>query len=139
MGEREVEMGRRAVEAFNNQDVEGLKAITHPDAEIFSLRSALEGTSYKGKAGVDEFWADALETWEELRVEDVELFDRDGRALVVCRLILRGRGSGAEVDHPFAWIVELRDGLMWRLQSTLDVEAARREFEAEARAEGSDP
>jgi ketosteroid isomerase-like protein len=129
VGEREVSMARHAIDAFNRQDREGMKEITHPDAEIFGLRSALEGTSYKGREGVDRFWDEALEIWEELRMEDAQIFDRDDRILVTSRLILRGRESGAEVDQPFAWLVEVRDGLTYRLRSMLDVDAACREFE----------
>jgi ketosteroid isomerase-like protein len=129
VGERERRFARDAIEAVNRHDAESLKELTDPEAEFTGLRSALEGTSYKGHEGVDEFWADTEEVWEELRFEDPEILDRDDRVLVLCTLVLRGRGSGALVEHETAWLVELRDGLMWRGRTTLDVQAAKREFE----------
>ena len=134
MGEREARLARDGVDAFNRRDVERLKQLTHPEGELFGIRSALEGTSYKGREGIERFWADALETWEELRMEDPQVFHRDERALVICRFVARGRGSGAEIEQPMAWLIEVRDGMMLRGRTTLDVEAARREFDEGAAA-----
>ena len=129
MGERERDLTLAAVDAFNRQDRDRMKELTHPDGEVQGLRSALEGTSYKGREGVDRFWAEALEIWEELRLENPEIVDGDGRALMRGRLIARGRGSGAVVDQEIAWLVEVRDGLVWRIWTRLDPAEARREFE----------
>jgi hypothetical protein len=92
------------------------------------LRYEVDGTAYHGRDGVHEFWAAATELWDELRMEDAEFFDRDGHLLVICRLILRGRGSGAVVEHELAIRADLREGLAVLIHATLDVDRARREF-----------
>ena len=129
MGERERELGRRGVEAFNAGDVETLVAMTHADCELRGMRYEVDGTSYHGPEGIRHFWRDATELWDEMKMLDAEILDGDERALIVSRFVLRGRGSGAEVEHKLAWIVEMRDGLMVFGHTTLDVERARRWFE----------
>jgi ketosteroid isomerase-like protein len=129
VGERERRFARDAIDAINRHDAERIKELTDPDAEFTGLRSALEGTSYRGHKGVDQFWADTDEVWEELRFEDPEILDRDDRVLVLCTLVLRGRGSGALVEHDMAWLVKSREGRMLRGRTTLDIDEARREFE----------
>ena len=118
------------MEAFNAADVGTLVEMTHPEGRLRGLRYEVDGTEYHGPSGVREFWADVGEIWEELTMADPEIHDADGRVLVTCTLVARGRGSGAVVEHELAWLVELRDGRMYRGRTTLDVEAARREFEA---------
>jgi hypothetical protein len=129
MGELEREMARAFVEAFNDGDSERIAEMTHPDGELRGLRYEVDGTSYRGREGVNQFWADATELWDELRIGDPEFFDRDGRTLIICRLILRGRGSGAVVEHAMAMRADLRDGLAILMHTSLDVERARREFD----------
>jgi ketosteroid isomerase-like protein len=129
MGEQERELGRRGVEAFNAGDVDTLATMTHPDCELRGMRYEVDGTSYHGPKGVREFWEDATELWDDMRMEDTTILDREGRVLVLCRLILRGRGSGAVVEHDLAIRSDLRDGLGILVETTLDVERARREFE----------
>jgi hypothetical protein len=130
MGEHERGLTREAVDAFNRRDIERLKELSHPECRVVGLRSALEGTFYTGHAGIEQFWAEALEIWDELRIEEQEIIDGDERALMLGRLIARGRGSGAVVDQEIAWVVELRDGMATLIQARLDVAEARREFEA---------
>jgi hypothetical protein len=96
---------------------------------VAGLRSALEGTFYEGRGGIERFWAEALEIWEELRIEDPEVIDGDERALMLGRLIAQGRGSGAVIDQEIAWEIEVRDGMASRIQTRLDPDEARREFE----------
>jgi ketosteroid isomerase-like protein len=130
MGEAERDFARRSVDAFNAGDVDALVELTHPDCVLRGLRYEVDGTQYEGLSGVREFWADTADVWEEMRMSDPEIEDADGRFLVTCALVLRGRGSGAVIEHDLAWLVELRDGLLYRGRTTLDVAGARREFGA---------
>jgi hypothetical protein len=129
VGEQERELGRIFVEAFNTGEFERVAQLTHPEAEMRGLRYEVDGTSYHGQEGISEFWEDATELWDDMRMEDATILDREGRVLVLCRLILRGRGSGAVVEHDLAIRSDLRDGLGILVETTLDVERARREFE----------
>jgi ketosteroid isomerase-like protein len=135
MGERERALVGEAVDAFNRRDIERLKELTHPEGRMAGLRSALEGTFYTGHEGIEQFWAEALEIWDELRIEETEIIDGDDRALMLGRLIARGRGSGALIDQEIAWEVDVRDGLASRIQTRLDPDAARRDFEVGRRSE----
>lgn len=130
MGTFEREFARRGVEAFNAGDVETLGQMSHPECVLRGLRYEVDGTEYVGPSAIREFWADSADVWEEMSMAGAEIEETDGRVLVTCRLLLRGRGSGAVVEHELAWLVELRDGLMYRGRTTLDVESARGEFES---------
>ena len=46
------------------------------------------------------------------------------RLLVICRLTLRGRGSGAEVERTIGMLMSFRDGLIHRARTFSDLAAA---------------
>jgi ketosteroid isomerase-like protein len=80
----------------------------------------LEGDSYQGRAGIEQFWADTAETWEELQAVPEEFRDLGDRVLVLGRLQGRGRGSGAPVDAPIATILDFRGARIWRSRVDMD-------------------
>lgn len=127
---------RTMISAYNDHDVELTKSLLAPEAEIYGLRSAVEGTSYRGADAVERFWADLDEVWGRVRVSDPELLERGNEALVVSTLVLEGRGSGAVTERRVAVHVELDNhGLITRFLTLIDVDAARRDFEAGRRPE----
>ncbi len=122
---------RTLISAYNHHDVELTSSLFAPDAEIYGLRSVVEGTAYRGEDAVERFWADLDEVWGRVRVEDPELLERGNEALVVSTLVLEGRGSGAVTERHVAVHVELDEhGLVTRFLTLMDVDAARRDFEA---------
>jgi ketosteroid isomerase-like protein len=55
------------------------------------------------------------ESWEDLVLEPVEFIDAGEDAVVVVSSMRgRGKGSGAPVDAPIAFLTELRDGKIVR-------------------------
>jgi ketosteroid isomerase-like protein len=61
------------------------------------------------------------ETWEEWRIEDLEVLEaEDGQAVAVCRLVARGKESGALVHHRIGMTVRFRDGKLWRMRTYPD-------------------
>ena len=87
---------------------------------------------YRGHDGYREWvrtMEEAFETWQ-LRPE--AFVDGDDRVLVLGTMQLRGRASGVELDQETGWIVNVRDGLMFRLRSFLSHDEARAVFESEA-------
>jgi len=110
MSQENVEIVRRAADAFNRRDAEAFGALLAPDVEIVPLRAALEGTVYRGPDAAAEFFTDSDESWENLRVELEETRDGGDWLLGFGRLWGRGRGSGADVEIPLAWVVRFRDG-----------------------------
>jgi ketosteroid isomerase-like protein len=58
MSQRSVEITRDAFDAFARGDWDAWVAIFDEDAELYSLRSQLEGRPYRGHEGLREFVKD---------------------------------------------------------------------------------
>jgi ketosteroid isomerase-like protein len=122
MSQQNVEIAKRAVDAFNRRDVDTLFAeLATPDFEWFpALTMALEGGGYRGREGVEEFAADTRENWEEMQTVPEEFRDLGDRVLLLGRMQGRGKGSGAQVDAPIANILDFRGGRIWRSRVYFD-------------------
>jgi ketosteroid isomerase-like protein len=122
MSQENVEVAKRAADAYNRGDIETFFAeFVTPDLEWWpALTRAYEGDCYKGRAGIERFFAESAETWEEFRAVSEEFRDLGDRVLVLGRVQGRGKGSGAEVDAPMANILDFRDGRIWRSRVYFD-------------------
>jgi ketosteroid isomerase-like protein len=120
----DVETIRRGIEAYNAGDVEAMIETVHPKAELRPLRSLLDGGEYRGAEGMRQLFDDYDEDWAERSIELGELRDLDGRVLVLGDFRAVGKASGVEVRYPVAWLCEMRDGAMFRLQAFSDRDTA---------------
>jgi ketosteroid isomerase-like protein len=119
MSEENIELLGRAVEAFNQHDMEALVELTSTDFEFMPyLATLIETTTYLGHEGLDKYFADAESAWEEIHVRLDDVRDA-GHGLIYSsgELYGRGRASGLEVRVPLAWVSEISDGKLTRLQS----------------------
>lgn len=116
---------KRSLAAFARRDMEALLADTDPQIQVrAAIVGGLEGTVYRGHAGLRQFVADIDETWSEFRVEAEEFLDLRDRVLVLSRTIARGMGSGLGVETASGLLFDLRDGRIHRMQSFVSREAA---------------
>ena len=119
VSEENVELTRRAFQAFNDRDLDALLAGLHDEVEAFPHLAALEG-EYRGHDGVHRWWAQLLDAFRDFRVEILEV--RDLGEFIVLALRLRGRG--AQSDTPLdatVWHVnEFRDRkvIRWRVYTS---------------------
>jgi ketosteroid isomerase-like protein len=123
-----VELARRAWEAFNRRDFD---TVLESIDDEFEWRPAqgpggIEGTVYRGRDAYERWLRSELpEVWEEFRAEDLEFRGLDDeRVMVLGYIRAKGRSSGAEVRVPFAQIGWLRDGKAVRLDGFLDHDSA---------------
>jgi ketosteroid isomerase-like protein len=115
---RNLEIARRAIDAWNEGDIDGLAALLAPEAEFSTFRSQLEGDAYIGPSGVRQFARDAAEEWDHLRIADPELREvGDDHVLALGLMEGRGRVSGADLRVPAAWVIEIRDGRITALRA----------------------
>jgi len=126
MSRENVEVVRRGFEAFNQRDVDGLVGLCHPDCEWLPFRAQLEGEVYRGHDGIRRFVSELDDDWTEFEIHPEELNDLSGRVLVMGRVRALAGASGIAVDTLAGFVLEMRDGLMERLVSHSDPEAARR-------------
>jgi hypothetical protein len=82
---------------------------------------------YRGLEGLERWVSDMEEVFDEWQLEIDDLDEvKPGRILGIGSVHLRGRGSGAPVDQPCAWLLDHVDGLLTRFEPFLNrVEEAR--------------
>jgi ketosteroid isomerase-like protein len=124
-----VDIARRACEAGWRRpkpDYATVNALAHPDHELFTVQSLVEGGSYRGAEGFRRW----LESWRELFGEDWQcaLEDAaaiaDNRVLITARVKARGLGGGVPVDQGFWMVMSVRDGKLTRTEVYTDRERA---------------
>jgi ketosteroid isomerase-like protein len=127
MSQEGMERIRRAVDAFNRRDVDGLLEWNHPDIVYQTAIASMEGEGgvYHGHEGAREWLRDLDDAVEGLRGELDELYDLgDGRYLGAGRFHGRGRGSSAEFDVPVAWVYIAEGDLLVRFEAYFEREKA---------------
>ena len=76
MSERNVELNRRWIEAFNSRDIEAVIALCDPSVELDSAFAAIGGGIYKGHDGIRRYFRDYEDAWgAEIRVQPEAYFD----------------------------------------------------------------
>ena len=122
MAQESADLARRAVEAFNRRDVDGVMECVNPDFEWFpAMPAASGGEPFRGREGIEAYIRDIGDTWEEYRVvgQDFRNLGHD-QVLVLSRIEGRGAGSGGLVDAAMGQIYDLRDGKISRIRTYLD-------------------
>ncbi len=121
-----MEIARRATDAFNLRDIDGLAALTTRDFEWSPAMGAVEGEVFRAREGIATYWGRLHDAWEDYHVVVDEYRDLGDRVLVLGRVVGRGRGSGVPVDAPLGFVEDFRDGKLWRVQGYLDQREALR-------------
>src|SRR3954447_8827249 len=114
-----VELTKRAYDAFNSRDWKAFGAFMDPDIEVQSRLVAMEG-AYRGERGLRD-WREAIMRFlPDYRVEIKEI--RDLGDIVLLHSLGRAHGAASEtpVHDPFWQVLEWRDGkcVWWRNCST---------------------
>ena len=121
---------RRAIDAFNRRDLPGWLALIDDDFDLESRFSTVGDTFYRGRAAVENWWADLQDAWEHLDVEVQEVRQvTPDQTLALIVLDGKGRGSGLEVREAHAHRVDWRNGKWLRLRY-VNREAAESELAA---------
>ena len=101
----DVEVVRRAFDAWNRQDLEAVHECFSPDLEIDASDRVLNPDAYQGVEGFMRMRREIGEAWDEFRVEVEEFFEAGEDVVVFARAVGRGRASGVEVDFRSAWLM----------------------------------
>jgi hypothetical protein len=125
-----VELHRRAIEAFNARDIEALVArFFDPSIELHSAFAAIGGAIYHGHDGLRKWHRDLEDAWgDEIRIAPEAYFDLGEHTLVSYVFRGRGRQSGAEVAMPATQVCRWRDGLCVSLKVYASREEALRDL-----------
>ena len=125
MTQQNVELVRRAVEAFPRADMDEMLSYMDPELEWHSaIVGAAEGNVHRGHEGFRRWYADSFESFEELRLEWSEFRDLGDRVLAFGRVRARGRESGVEIDSPMGWVATVRRGKVVKAEGFLSRDRA---------------
>lgn len=103
------------MEGLRRGGVDGVLDYFAEDCVCEDFPDMPDRATYEGKAGLRERDEHFAEIWGDLVIEPVEFIDA-GEDIVVTVLSIRarGKGSGAPVDAPSAFVDELRGGKIVR-------------------------
>ena len=119
MSQENVDLTRRAFQAFADRDLNALLAMLDDDVEAFPILAGMDG-GYPGHDRIRRWWADLFGTFPDFKAEVVEVRDFGDLTIAVLRL----RGHGAESDTPVdsaAWhMSRFRHGkcIGWRVYTS---------------------
>ena len=101
-----------AYAAFGRRDVDAFLEVFDPDAKLINPEYAVEGGIRHGRDGVRTALMNLHEQFDYERVEVEQIEEGPDGVLVVFRMVVSGRVSGAPLDQCFAHAIRLRDGLV---------------------------
>ena len=122
------EIAERGYRAWNEDDLEGMLAITHPEAE-YRPSGVFPGMDpvYRGEDGIRQWWETFHEPWKQIKVIPERIAERPGGVDVLIRFEGVGR-DGIETKMSFINKIEVRDGLLYSLVGQPAADEAIREL-----------
>jgi ketosteroid isomerase-like protein len=115
MSQENVNIVRRALEAFQRGDITAAIEAAAPDVEGRMFSAGVAQDVVRGHQGAREQIADFLAAWEEPKLEVREVIDGgDDLVLVRLRWRLRGKASGLETEVEYSAIFTLHEGKIVR-------------------------
>ena len=114
------ETARRALIAMSKRDLPAVQREIDPEFELHPLITVWQGI-YRGEAGLEQWWRDLTELWEEFTM-DAESFREleDGRLLAKLHWAGRPRGNAPAVEGPAAAIIRFRGARVLKATVYLD-------------------
>jgi ketosteroid isomerase-like protein len=110
MPEENLELALAVADAWNRGDHEAFLALWDEEAEFYPLRAQLEGKSYRGLDGLERFFAEMTEQWDDVRFEIEESRDAGEQVVSTGRFRARGRASGVDINVPLGALTRVRRG-----------------------------
>ena len=127
MSQENVEEFKRATDAANRRDIESFLEMLDPEVEWHpGLVTLLEGetTVYRGREEVRKLLQDIFEAFADFRFDFSEIRDLGDRIVAVGEMRGRGTESGVEIESPWAFLIQLRNGKATHVRVYLDPEEA---------------
>jgi uncharacterized protein len=125
MSPENVELVRRGMEAFARGDMAAVLELLAPDVDVTSDALGLSGGgNYLGHEGFVRATREAMEAFEDYRIDAEEFIDAGADVVVLVHISGRGRGSGIPVDMRLAHVWTVRGGKGVRARTFENKEAA---------------
>jgi ketosteroid isomerase-like protein len=114
MSEENVQIVRRAYEAFDRGDLEAILDDVHPEVVSWAHPRGSEGR-YEGRDGVIQFITDWIESFDEFTLVPEDFRDAGDKVVVRTLQRARGKGSGVPVEGHFWLVHHMRDGKAFQI------------------------
>jgi ketosteroid isomerase-like protein len=111
MSQENVEVVRRAIEAYNRRDVTGFMETWASDGVVdWSSSRGLDARVFRGHDEIRAFTERFVGTFEKVRIELVDPVEiEDGLVIAANVTYMQGR-DGIEVQARSCWLIRIRDG-----------------------------
>jgi ketosteroid isomerase-like protein len=120
MSEENVQLSKSVLGAWNRRDVEATIALASPEVVWHPvLEETIEGQTYRGHAGLRQYYRDLAEQGLESQGELTEFRDLGDQVLGQGRLSFRSP-TGVELDSEVACIWRWREGQCVEARTWLD-------------------
>ena len=106
MSQENVELARRAYEAFNRRDLGSLLALMDVEVDLVPQLAAMEG-DYHGHEGVRRWWQNLLDAWPDYEADVVEV--RDLGSATLAKVLVGGHAADSGIPvretswHVWRW------------------------------------
>jgi ketosteroid isomerase-like protein len=125
MSEENVEMVRSSILGWNDRGVDAFVENVAPDVEFHPPKESFEPGIYRGPDGVRTYFDRTGETFEERRVESVDMIEvDDNRVIAVVKVFVTTPHFAGEVEMNWASLVTIENGLMTRMETFTDRQQA---------------
>jgi ketosteroid isomerase-like protein len=112
MSQENVELFRKAVDAYTRGDIEAFLETAHPDAEWYPYTAQAEGgEAYRGHEGIRRWWSNLESNVDQFEASADECRDLGETVIAFGQLRLRFK-SGVTLGQEIAWVARYDDGLM---------------------------
>jgi ketosteroid isomerase-like protein len=114
---RNIDIVRGLLEAFNRGDMPGFLELCDPSIEWDLARRLIDPATHYGREGVEEFFEQQREAWEEApRMEIEDLMAAGDQVVAYVRVHGRGKSSGVAVDARIAQVWTIRSEKAIRME-----------------------
>ena len=126
MSEQNIDLVRKALEAYSRRDVGALMALAHPDIELdWSASRGLLAGVYQGMDATLGFYSEYFNVFEKITFE-AERFIDVGESVVVPNVARQRGREGIEVSARSTLVFTLRDHLITHIRLYQETEQALR-------------
>jgi ketosteroid isomerase-like protein len=120
MSRKNVEVLRRALDAWNRRDADAARLYLAPDIEWEPASPAVvEGAVYRGYDEVAAATAALWATWDVFRFEETEIRDLKDSVVWLGQVHVEGSASHVELDQEFGVHCLVREGKVVRAKAFL--------------------
>jgi ketosteroid isomerase-like protein len=112
MSQENVEVVRRAYDAYLRNDLDAAYACLHPEIEFHTYSESPEAGVYQGREAVRRYNESLFEQFESFRVEIEEVVAAGDRVVVVSTQYAVPKGGQQEIDVHMTEVWTIRDALL---------------------------